>query len=118
MADTTEATPLAKGAAAADILAQADQQGMVLIEQRSLGGQIIHKKGLIGSIAITGWRQPDTVDDATGISINNKDWLVGSIKDYGIGCLSSYTVDRKKPLAEVVSITDKQFIEVIIIVFS
>ena len=94
-ANTTEATPLAKGAAAADILTQADQQGMVLIEQRSIGGQIIHKKRLIGSIAITSWRQADTVDDATSISINNKNRLISRIQYYGIGCFLSNTPDRK-----------------------
>jgi len=106
-ANTTEATPLAQGAVAADTLTQADQQGMVLIEQRGIGGQIIHKKGLIGSIAITSWRQADAVDDATSISINNKNWLIGRIQYYGIGRLLSDAVDGKKLLAKLVSTIGK-----------
>ena len=37
LANNTEATLLAKGTTAADILTQADQQGMVLVEHRCIG---------------------------------------------------------------------------------
>ena len=117
-ANTTEATPLAKGAVAADTLAQADQQGMVLIEQRGIGGQIIHKKGLIGSIAITSWRQADAVDDATSISVDNENRLIGRIQYYGIGSLLSNTIDRKKLLAKLLSTNGKQPAQVIMAVFT
>ena len=43
---------------------------------------------------------------------------MGSIQYYRIGCLLPYTMDRKKLLAEVVGITDKQFMKVITIAFS
>jgi hypothetical protein len=117
MADTTEATPLAKGTVTADILTQADQQGMVFIEQHGIGGQIIHKKGLIGSVAITGRYQTNTVNDATSISVDNKNWLISRIQYYGIGSLLPNTVDREKLLAKLVRTNGKQPAEVIMTVF-
>ena len=44
---------MAQRAAAADILSQADQQGMIFLKQLSIGGETVHKKGLIGGIAVT-----------------------------------------------------------------
>jgi len=58
--------------------------------------------------------QTDTVDDAAGISINNKNGLVGTIKYYGIGCLLSNTMNGKQLPAEVVNFTNPQLIKVII----
>jgi len=113
-----EATLLAKGTVAADILTQVDQQGMIFIEQPGIGGQIIHKKGLIGGIAIIIRCPPDTVDDATSISVNNKNWLISRIQYYGISCLLSNTIDRKKLLAKLVSINGKQLTQVVMAVFS
>ena len=74
----------------------------------------MHKKGLISSVAITVRSQTNAVDNAAGISINNKDWLIGSIQYYGIGCLLSNAVNGKKLLAEIVNITGKQLIKVVI----
>ena len=91
---------------------------MVLIEQRGIGGQAIHKKSLIGSIAITSWRQADTVDDATSISINNENRLISRIQYYGIGSLLSNTIDRKKLLAKLLSANGKQPAQLIMAVFT
>jgi hypothetical protein len=91
---------------------------MVLIEQGDLGRQIVHKKSLISSIAITIRRQTDAVDDATRISINNKNRFISRIQYYGIGCLQTNTIDGKELLAKLLSTFGKQFAEVITAVFS
>jgi len=82
---------------------------MVFVEQHDIGGQIIHKQGLIGSVATTIRCQANPIDDATGISINYENWLIGGIQYYGIGRLLANTVDRKKLLAERASTNGKQF---------
>ena len=73
---------------------------MVLVEDSSISGQIFHKKRLIGSVVIAIRCQTDTVDDATGISIDNKNRLAGGVDYYGVGCFLPDTPDRKKLLAE------------------
>ncbi len=78
----------------------------------------MHKKGLIGRVAIALGSQADTVKDTTGISINNKNRLVGTIKYYGIGGLLSNTMNGKQLLAEVVNIISQQLIKIIIIALS
>ena len=55
LAAVVEAALWAEEVAATDILAQADQQGVVFIKQPSISRQMSHKKLLIGSIAITIW---------------------------------------------------------------
>lgn len=66
----------AKRMAMADILAQAYQQGMVLIEQTGISRQILHKQGLVGSIVVRLRCRADTIDDAAGISVDNKNRLI------------------------------------------
>jgi len=73
---------------------------------------------LIDSVAIAVWHQADTVDDTAGVSINNENWLVGSIQYYGIGCFLPDTMNGEKLLAERVNTVGKKLIEVIIIVLS
>ena len=106
---------MAKGAVAADILTEADQQGVVFIEQPNIGWQIIHKELLVGSIAIVIRSQTNTVDDTTGISVNNKNRLAGSIQYYGVSRLLSNAVNGKKLLAEMLSVIGKQFTEAVVI---
>ena len=110
LTNNTEATLLAKRTTAADILTQADQQGMVLIEQGSIDGQVVHKKSLIGGITIIRRVQPDTIDDTTSIGINNKNRLICRIQYYGIGRLLPNAPDRKKLLAKRLDIIGKEFI--------
>ena len=109
-AEVVEAAPRAEGVAATDIFAQADQQSMVFVKQPGIVRQTIHKERLIGIIAITPRCQTDTVDDATSISINNENWLIGSIQNYRIGCFLSNTVNGQKLLAELVNIMGKQLV--------
>jgi len=75
----------------------------------------MHKKGLISSVATGLGSQADTAKDATGISINNKDGLAGTIEYYGIGGLLANTMDGKQLPAEVINIIGKQPIKVILI---
>ena len=117
MANAVEATLRAKGTATADILTQADQQGMVFIEQAGISLQMLHKKRLIGTVATIIRCQTDAVDDALSISVNNKNRLVSRIEYYGIGGLLSNTVDRKKLPTELVRATGKELTQVVIIVF-
>jgi len=90
---------------------------VVLIEQSGISRQIVHKKSLIGCIATTLWRQTNAIDDTTGISIDDKDWLVSSIQYYRIGGLLPNAMERKKLLTKEVGITGKQRTKVVIIVF-
>ena len=91
----------------ANRLRQTDQQGMVLVKQPGVRRQIRHKKGLIDSITAIMCRQTDATDNAASIGVNNKDWFIGSIKNNGIGCLRSNTVDGQELLAHIVNITGK-----------
>jgi len=118
LANIIEAALLAKRMAAADILSQADQQGMVFLEKFAISGKTVHEKGLIGSVAIGLGSQTDTVNDATGISIDNKDWLIGTIQYYRIGGLLANTMDGKQLLAEVINLSSKQLIKVVFIAVS
>jgi hypothetical protein len=118
LADVVEAALLAKGAATADILTQADQQGVVFIEEPGIRRQIIHKKGLIGTVTVAIRGQASAVDNAPGIGIDNKNWLPGSIQDYGIGGFLSNAMNGKKLLPEAVSIVSKELVKVIIVVFA
>jgi hypothetical protein len=101
----------------ADILTQPDEQGVVFIKERGISRQIIHKEGLIGSIALVIRCQTEAVDNPTGIGVNNKDRLISRIKHYRIGGLLANTPDRKKLLAKLVSTVSKQFTQVILAVF-
>lgn len=90
---------------------------MIFVEQGNIGGQIIPKKRLVGSIATIRRRQANTVDDATSIGVNDKDWLVGRIQYDGIGCFLPDAVDGEKLPAKLVDATGKQAIEVITTAF-
>jgi hypothetical protein len=79
---------------------------------------VLHKKGLISSIAISRWCQTNTVDDAPSVSIDNKNGLVGSIQDYGISRLLPDAVDGKELLAEVLNFMGKELVKVVIIALS
>ena len=117
-ANISQATLLAEGTVTTDILSQADQQSMVFVKERYIRGQIIHKQGLIGCIAPAIRCQADAVDNATGISVNNKDRLISRIKQYRIGGLLSNAPDGKKLLAKLVSTAGKKFTQVILAVFT
>ena len=58
------------------------------------------------------------VNDAASISINDKNWFVGSIQYYGIGCLLPNTMDREKLLLEVADIIGEERSKVVMVVFS
>jgi len=77
-----------------------------------------HKQGLIGRIALAIRCQAETVDDATGISVNNENRLISRIKQYRIGGLLANAPDRKKLLAKPSGTVSKQFIQVILAVFA
>ncbi len=109
---------MAKGAVAADILTETDQQGVVFIKQPNISWQTIHKERLVGSIAIVIRSQTNAVDDTPGISVNNKNWLVGSIQYYGVSRLLPNAMDGKKLLAELLSIIGKQFTKAVVIMFA
>ena len=67
----------------------------------------MHKEVLVGCVAITFWCQTDTIHNTAGISIDNKDWFVGSIQYYGISCLQPNAMDGEKLLAKQVNIISK-----------
>ncbi len=118
MAKVIEAALMTERLFTADILAQTDQQGMVFIEQPGIGWQIFHKKCLVGSIAATIRGETNAVDDTAGISIDNENWLAGSIQYYGVSRLLSDAMNGKKLSAQAVNTISKKFIQIVVEVFA
>jgi len=52
---------------------------MVFVEQPDISRQIIHKKALVGSVAVIFRGQTSTTYYTPGIGIDNENWLVGRV---------------------------------------
>ena len=102
-----EAAMPTAGTAAADILGQANQQGMIFIEQSGISGQVIHKEALISRIAIAIRGYAESAGYTASVSINNKCGLVGGIEYYGVGCLVADTVNGEELFTEMPGVFGK-----------
>jgi len=88
---------------------------MIFVEEPSPVGQVFHEKTLVSGVTITIWHQADAVNNAPGIGINNEDWFISSVEDYGIGGLFANTVDRQKLRPELFEACGRQLRQVVAI---
>ena len=95
-----EAADEAVGNLAADSLAMVDEEGMILIVQPFILGQVFGEKRLEGGVAIGFGGQAEAAEDAPGVGVDDKDRPLGGVEDYGVRGLRADAVNGKELLAK------------------
>lgn len=84
---------MAQWAFPASFFTVADEQGMIFVEQSSVRRQVGGEKRLIAAVAFVRGFQPEAVDDAPGVGVDDEGGFVAGVEDNRVGGLFPYTVD-------------------------
>ncbi|MHB8183949.1 MAG: hypothetical protein ACYDDN_09435, partial [Candidatus Desulforudaceae bacterium] len=81
------ALPTVRGLGAADVVAESNNESVVLVEKYQLLREILDKPGLQFIVGFRSGGKAQPAENAVGIAVNDKDRLPRGIQDYGIRSL-------------------------------
>jgi len=91
----------------------ANEKGVILVIKRGISREVFHEERLKSGVTAGLGEQAKSTHDAAGVGIYDEDWLIGRVKQDGVGRFLTDSINGQKLLTKFAQVLGEKSVKVI-----